>query len=667
MMKNHIISLIFMLLLSETLQAQVSTYTFWSYWGNYTEITSGTLLGTGTALDDNNYNANEIGFTFIFNGTPYTQFSVNANGFLALGASVVSSYTAISTGTTNNVISGSCLNLQGNATAILSYELSGAAGNRVLTVQWKDFRYFGATGDLYNFQVKLYETTNEISLVYGNFIKNAATRLVQVGLRGLSSADFNNRSTSTNWAATTAGVVNTASCYLSGGTLPPDGLTFCFTPSVAGYPLLPNTPFPSNMAVNVPVSGSVNWTFGANSTHYDLWFGPKGNMLKVVDNQPANIGTFTYSPPSLNTSTTYQWQVFEHNGSGTINGPVWSFTTICGASVVPFTESFDTYSQPAVGCGTVLNVNGDAVKWQTKAGDTYSGINKLHIGYNPAGQSHNDWYFTPALSLTGLHSYDVKFYYKGGSVGYVENLEVKWGNAPTVSGMTSPPVFSDLSFYNPGYTVVNTSFTPPVTGTYYLGWHCFSLGDQFGIDVDQVTVDATPVSLQNIVVANGTTVCYDALQTLNVAGGGTTFIVETGGSATMIAGHNICYQPGTLVQPGGYLHGYITTTGEYCSTMQSPVYENISNSRETPSFSVHSLFNIYPNPTPGDFMLEYTGNDKPLQTTVEIYSMSGMKLTAGTYSSETRHMLSVSNLAPGIYFIHVITGKNAEVVKLVKL
>ena len=40
------------------------TYAFSSAIGTYTAITGGTVHGSGTGIDDNNYNAINIGFTF---------------------------------------------------------------------------------------------------------------------------------------------------------------------------------------------------------------------------------------------------------------------------------------------------------------------------------------------------------------------------------------------------------------------------------------------------------------------------------------------------------------------------------------------------------------------------------------------------------------------------
>ncbi len=163
--------------------------------GTYTEITGGTQLTT--VCDDNNYNANAIPFTFTFNGVGYTAVSVQCNGFLAMGATVSSSYTPISGGSTNNIVVAQGHDLQTNTTnSEIRLETLGAAPNRVAVVQWKNFRHYGAPDQIYNFQIRLYETTNLVEVVYGNFSMGAGSILVQVGLRGASNADFNNRSSS---------------------------------------------------------------------------------------------------------------------------------------------------------------------------------------------------------------------------------------------------------------------------------------------------------------------------------------------------------------------------------------------------------------------------------------------------------------------------------------
>ena len=134
--------------------AQVNIYSFVSSAGSFTAISGGTVLSTGT-FDDNVYNAINIGFTFTYNAVGYTQFSVNDNGWLCMGATAVSSYTPISTGASNNVISALGRDIQGNTTGELRYQVLGTSPNQTLVVQWLHMKKYGTTGtgDDWSFQI----------------------------------------------------------------------------------------------------------------------------------------------------------------------------------------------------------------------------------------------------------------------------------------------------------------------------------------------------------------------------------------------------------------------------------------------------------------------------------------------------------------------------------
>lgn len=72
-------------------------------------------------------------------------------------------------------------------------------------------------------------------------------------------------------------------------------------------------------------------------------------------------------------------------------------------------------------------------------------------------------------------------------------------------------------------------------------------------------------NLQNITVTPGQSVCYDATQTITTAGNSTTFTVQSGGVATLVAGQNIILLPGTMLLSGSTVLGQITTNGTYCN------------------------------------------------------------------------------------------------------
>src|SRR3989344_5256278 len=281
---NMFLSLLMLFWYCNDAIGQVSTtYTFSQSNGTYTPISGGNVLGVATN-DDTGFNALNIGFSFVYDGTAYTQFSAQSNGFIALGATIASSYTPISTGTTNNVIAALAGDLQGNTTTgELRYETIGIAPNRTLVVQWTSYRNWNAAGDDVNFQIRLDETTNLIHVVYGSFTQNATNRTRQVGLRGASNADFNNRTTTTDWTATTAGGTNAANCSLTTEIIPTSGLTFTWEgpPPTPPTPTQDPTPPTCNLGTNIDLAGpppaNVTWywqTSASGTSMADPYVGP---------------------------------------------------------------------------------------------------------------------------------------------------------------------------------------------------------------------------------------------------------------------------------------------------------------------------------------------------------------------------------------------------------
>jgi PKD repeat protein len=208
-------------------------YTFSSFSGTYTEIVSGTVHGTN-ANDDQSFTPIDLGFTFRYNNIDYTQISIQSNGWIAMGPTIGSSYYPLSTGAYNNVIAALARDLQGNSTdSELRSLTEGTAPNRVFTVQWKHYKRYGTSyvGDDFNFQIKLYETSGLVEVVYGPFtVLYVASPPYgpQVGLRGNSNADFNNRTmdASQSWATSVAGTTNADSMTLTDLIYPASGLTY---------------------------------------------------------------------------------------------------------------------------------------------------------------------------------------------------------------------------------------------------------------------------------------------------------------------------------------------------------------------------------------------------------------------------------------------------------
>ena len=162
-----------------------------------------------------------------------------------------------------------------------------------------------------------------------------------------------------------------------------------------------------------------------------------------------------------------------------------------------------------------------------------------------------------------------------------------------------------------------------------------------------------------------TTVCFNATQTITVAGGGNTFVVYPTGSATFIAGAKISYLPGTKVMAGGYMVGRITLNGTYCNTSSSMVTV-VSGQEETPARSEHPYFTLYPNPTNSNFTLVQKDDKLYNNVKVEIFNMNGFKVNSTPMTGERQHEFNTVDLPSGLYFVKVTTDGYTETIKLVK-
>ncbi len=186
----------------------------------------------------------------------------------------------------------------------------------------------------------------------------------------------------------------------------------------------------------------------------------------------------------------------------------------------------------------------------------------------------------------------------------------------------------------------------------------------------QVSISATPAvrTVTNTVVTAGQTQCYDATQTLWIGGESTPFIVHEGGAVTLIAGQKIALLPGVRVLTGGYLHGFITPEGNYCSALPptAPASPASGYEQESNPGKERNLVRIYPNPTTGRFVVEFSGDIPNGQCFIDIYDMQGEKIMTHTINGDRRKEFSLSGKPVGVYLIRIITRDWAETVKIIK-
>jgi hypothetical protein len=232
----------------------VSTYTFAQPSGTYTAVTGTSLFSAG--VDDASSSAVTFGFTFNYHGVPYTQFTAQSNGYIVLGSSISQSYSALTTNA-NCIAFANRDGSTGSGGAL--WTVTGTSPNRVLTIQYTGYYlYYGSSLDNVNAQIKLYETTNVIEIIYGASSRSSSYT-PQVGITGAAVTDYSTR-TGATWSASTTGGSNAATMTWSTTSYPASGQIYRWTPPSSGCT---NTSlFPSAFAA--PSAGAGAYTIATN-------------------------------------------------------------------------------------------------------------------------------------------------------------------------------------------------------------------------------------------------------------------------------------------------------------------------------------------------------------------------------------------------------------------
>jgi hypothetical protein len=177
-------------------------------------------------------------------------------------------------------------------------------------------------------------------------------------------------------------------------------------------------------------------------------------------------------------------------------------------------------------------------------------------------------------------------------------------------------------------------------------------------------IRAQDLNLQDITIPSGQSYCFEATQTITLAGGGTAFIVEDSCSVVIVAGENILMKEATHFQSGSTVHAYIDYNGQYCTpaTKATPETLNEEVIPETDMF-----FRVYPNPTQGQFTLELKETGKDGNIRVEIFSLMGESVMSTELPLMKQYKIDLSNRQSGLYLVKVMKGREVGYVKLIRL
>lgn len=340
---------------SKHAEAQVSAYTFVQDATTYTPITGGLAAPTtfNNQWDDITFGPEPIGFPFTFNGVSYTTYYVNTNGFISFGPVFANSYGPISATTGFAGVISACTNDLGDFfnlggfTSELRLQTIGTAPNRISVIQFKDYRHnwsntpTTANSVRLNFQIRLYETSNNVEVHYGPSGNISGTtnltRLFQIGLRGATNVDRNNRlnSTAVSINASVPGTLATSTQAFSSINVTPgrhtNGKVYRWTPPSCG------APGGLSATAITGTTATLNWAAVSGATSYEISLGTTPHVAGPVTYTSAT-NSFNI-PGGLTALTGYQWYV-RAICPGPITSPyspVSNFVTACPATSCNYT------------------------------------------------------------------------------------------------------------------------------------------------------------------------------------------------------------------------------------------------------------------------------------------------------------------------------------------
>ena len=577
---------------------------------------------------------------------------------------------------------------------------NGSAPNAISDNIFFNNRAAGGTGYHYGFYNKLtaaitsdYNDIYSVSGTVGYYTSTIITSFP--AWQTATTGDVHSVSVNPNFVSATdlhptSGSLNSAGVAITGITTDYNGITRGTPPDMGALefqavPVIVTTNATSLTTTTAVLNGTANAQneSAAISFEYGLTTAYGNTVVATPSNVTGMVTTpVTAAIGSLLPNTTYHFRAVGTINSVITNGNDMTFKTSC-APVDPAGAITGPASVCPGSIGNVYSINPIAnatdYVWSVPEGASITGgANTTSITVTFGSLPGNVSVYGTSSCATGSSStVAVTLSPLPAAAGTIS------GPALTAQGHTgiaySVPAISDATGYTwnlpSGATIatgantnsITVDFSPAAVSGVITVYGTNGCGN--GVLSPELSFTVIPLStaVQNVTVADGQVVCYNAMEVITVAGNGTTFTIGSDGSATMIAGQKILYEPGTLVISGGYMHGMIATNNQYCGGLAPSMVTRTSVTESTPDIQAGSTFKVYPNPTTGNFTIEANGTQESGVTTVNVYTLNGVMVLSGSLQDENRHTFSASALVPGIYLIRMTSGNHTQISKLIKL
>ena len=179
------------------------------------------------------------------------------------------------------------------------------------------------------------------------------------------------------------------------------------------------------------------------------------------------------------------------------------------------------------------------------------------------------------------------------------------------------------------------------------------------------------LEITNRVLADQTSTCFGAFNTITVAGNNTSVIFQNGSSVNLVAGQSIQFLSGFHAENGAWMNASITTDNTFCSTSISSVVavlpqEKSSEIKEDKiihrNLQGEKNIKLFPNPATGHIWVELNNFEN---AALAVYNFSGANIFQLSSVSTGVYPINLSGLHAGIYFLKVTDGKKQHMQKFI--
>lgn len=135
--------------------------------------------------------------------------------------------------------------------------------------------------------------------------------------------------------------------------------------------------------------------------------------------------------------------------------------------------------------GWLINdINNDGNKWNYGLGG-----NTLPtcVYYNGGSSQANDWIISKCIELENNKMYKLSYYYKGTATYWPQKLKIYIGSQQNIANLITL-LTNDSNIINTEYLKKEIFFTVPASGSYYIGWNCYSDADMYNLAIDDINI-----------------------------------------------------------------------------------------------------------------------------------------------------------------------------------